>query len=186
MLLLRKEYWETRFKKYFGWCYEQINDETGEFGWHFRTAPKEIIFRNGYRKNAPEFTAEVVVVEKTGKPEWGAMPDEIYYVLQIQRIYNVRNVKEECVMNENVVSMFGIELFEHDGYYEATDDGNQYHVLKWLLKDMEQYNEKDTFLSFDGIVKVYNETGELLFEKWLHEIIDFAEQVLAKIDALAK
>lgn len=33
-------------------------------------------------------------------------------------------------MNENVVSMFGIELFEHDGYCDAMDDGNQYHVLK--------------------------------------------------------
>lgn len=91
----RKDYWETRFKKYFGWCYEQINDETGEFGWHFRTTPKEVIFRNGYRKNAPEFTAEVVIVEKTGRSEWGASPDEIYYVLQIQRIYNVRNIIEK-------------------------------------------------------------------------------------------
>lgn len=87
----RKEYWEKRFKKYFGWRYEQISDDPDDWGWHFPNNQKEIIFRNGYQKNAPVFTAVVTIIEKEGNPEWGATPGEIYYTLEIHDIFNRKN-----------------------------------------------------------------------------------------------
>lgn len=83
----RKPYWEKRFKEYFSYGY--WGDDDG--GWRFSPQPKEIIFRNGYRKDAPEFTALVSITEKEGNPEWGAVPGEIYYTLQIHRVYNKKN-----------------------------------------------------------------------------------------------
>lgn len=85
----RKPYWEKRFKKYFGYSYGQISDD--EFGWHFPPIEKDVIFRNGYGKDVPEFTARVRICEREGKPEWGAVPGEVCYVLEIGQIYNVKN-----------------------------------------------------------------------------------------------
>lgn len=85
----RKPYWEKRFKRYFGWGYGATSANT--YGWQFPPRKKEVIFRNGYGKNAPEFTAEVTISEKTGNPDWGAVPGETYYVLQIHRVYNKKN-----------------------------------------------------------------------------------------------
>lgn len=76
----RKPYWEKRFKKYFGY-----NDG------HFPPIEKDIIFRNGYGKNVPEFTARVRICEREGKREWGAVPGEVYYVLEIGQIFNIKN-----------------------------------------------------------------------------------------------
>ena len=85
----RKPYWETRFKKYFGWAYGPTSANT--WGWQFTPRKKEVIFRNGYGKNAPEFTAEVTICEKTGNPDWGAVPGEVYYALKICEITKKKN-----------------------------------------------------------------------------------------------
>lgn len=85
----RTPYWEKRFKKYFGWGYGATSANT--YGWRFLPRSKEVIFRNGYGKDVPEFTAEVTITENTGNTEWGAEPGEVYYVLRVQRIYNKKN-----------------------------------------------------------------------------------------------
>lgn len=54
---------------------------------------KDVIFRNGYGKKAPQFTAECTIEERTGKPEWGAEEGVVYYVLTIHRIYNLINCR---------------------------------------------------------------------------------------------
>lgn len=86
-----KPYWEKRFKKYFGWCYGPLSDDNKDWGWSFQSGMKSIVFRNGYGKNAPQFSAECTIEEKTGKTEWGAEDGKTYYVLKIHRIYNLVN-----------------------------------------------------------------------------------------------
>ena len=49
-----------------------------------------ITFRNGYSKDSPALEAECTLSVGKGKPEWGAKPDEEYYILHIRsarRIY---------------------------------------------------------------------------------------------------
>lgn len=46
----------------------------------------KIKFRNGYRKDSPEFIAVCSLDMKTGREEWGAVPGEEYYVLTIHEI----------------------------------------------------------------------------------------------------
>lgn len=49
-----------------------------------------IIFRNGYRKDSPKIKCYINVTMGYGKEEWGAIPDEEYFVLKIL------NVEEIC------------------------------------------------------------------------------------------
>lgn len=46
-----------------------------------------ICFRNGYRKDSPEFVLMVTLKIGTGYPAWGAEEDEWYYVLEILELY---------------------------------------------------------------------------------------------------
>ena len=88
----RKEYWKKRFVRYFGYGYSELPD--GSFGWRFLPGTKEVIFRNGYKKNAPEITALVSISEKEGNPEWVAKEGEIYYTLKIAQIISKQNIQE--------------------------------------------------------------------------------------------
>lgn len=47
----------------------------------FRTA--DVVFRNGYAKESPEFRARVTLRKKGGRREWGAVQGQKYYVLLI-------------------------------------------------------------------------------------------------------
>lgn len=47
---------------------------------------KPIVFRNGYRKDSPSFTALCSFRIGTGKEEWGAEKDKQYFVLTIHEI----------------------------------------------------------------------------------------------------
>ena len=58
--------------------------------------PKEVAFRNGYGKNAPEIIAKCNLDIKKGKAEWGAELGKDYYVLTILEIVEVKNLKESC------------------------------------------------------------------------------------------
>lgn len=71
-----KPYWTTRFMKVFEF---KDGTPTGE-------DTKEIILRNGYGANTPYIKVLCTLQVKTGKPEWGAEPDILYYVLKIQKI----------------------------------------------------------------------------------------------------
>jgi hypothetical protein len=45
-----------------------------------------IIFRNGYSRTSPSFTAICSLSKGTGRPEWGAEPGKEYYVLTIHEV----------------------------------------------------------------------------------------------------
>ena len=69
-----KPYYTSRFEKLFGvdafaFCREE-----------------KIRFRNGYSKQSPSFIASVKLSVGKGRAEWGAIPDETYYILHVQSI----------------------------------------------------------------------------------------------------
>lgn len=68
-----KPYWEVRLQTAFG---------ANGIG----VAKKEVMFRNGYGKNAPHFIALCSFKIGTGRTKWGAERDKQYFVLQIHEI----------------------------------------------------------------------------------------------------
>ena len=48
--------------------------------------PVPIVFRNGYSKESPEIICKCTLHFGKGKPEWGAEPGKLYYVLKIQEV----------------------------------------------------------------------------------------------------
>lgn len=50
-------------------------------------AKREILFRNGYRKDSPILKAVCTIDTGFGKPEWGADPEKEYYRLYIHEVY---------------------------------------------------------------------------------------------------
>lgn len=78
-----KEYWITRLGKIF-----TINPFNLE---PISNTPKEIMFRNGYRKDSPLFIAKCTLHIGKGREEWGAEPDKKYYVLKIHSITERKN-----------------------------------------------------------------------------------------------
>ena len=56
---------------------------------------KYITFRNGYARNAPQFTIELKsITPSTGKPEWGAEEGKTYFVLLLGNIINTKNINK--------------------------------------------------------------------------------------------
>lgn len=84
-----KPYWEKRFTNYFGKYYD-FSKDTPTTVWN--TQRKNIVFRNGYGSDKPEFTAECTISEGCGKEEWGAEKDCKYYILKIHRTYGEKNI----------------------------------------------------------------------------------------------
>ncbi len=87
-----KPYWRTRF----------IN----ALGWQKRLMPLEMIldieqpvhlglvrFRNGYGKDAPELIINCDLRIGTGKPEWGAVKGEEYFILEIKERVSFNGVE---------------------------------------------------------------------------------------------
>jgi hypothetical protein len=83
-----KPYWTKRFKNYFGEYYD-FSVEPPVPVWN--QIKKDVVFKNGYRKDARQFTAECSISEGTGREEWGAVPGEKYYILTIHRIFDTKN-----------------------------------------------------------------------------------------------
>lgn len=76
-----KPYYNTRFRNVWGFpAY-----------WH---EIHKVSFRNGYSNNSPSFIAEVSLAKGTGKPEWGAEPGRIYFILRIHNVYREGNKEE--------------------------------------------------------------------------------------------
>ena len=90
-----KEYYETRFQNLFGAVtidpssifpdrseYELLQGE--EVPEEIRKdSIQEIIFRNGYSKDSKTIKARCRLRIGKGRPEWGALPDKQYYILEI-------------------------------------------------------------------------------------------------------
>lgn len=85
-----KPYWEKRFHNYFGQHYD-FSTEQPTVVWD--TQYKTIVFRNGYGKDKPEFSAECTIHEGFGKEKWGAENGIQYYVLTIHRIFRKKNME---------------------------------------------------------------------------------------------
>lgn len=84
-----KPYWEKRFINYFGRHYDFTQD-TPTVVWDQQI--KDIVFRNGYGNDKPQFTAKCTISEGYGNEEWGAESGYRYYVLKIHRIYDKKNI----------------------------------------------------------------------------------------------
>lgn len=69
-----KPYYETRFRN--AWKGSLIGGN----------AHRQIMFRNGYSKNSPSFTAKCTLSVGQGKEEWGAEPGKEYFILTVQEI----------------------------------------------------------------------------------------------------
>lgn len=48
-----------------------------------------IYLRNGYSSNSPTIKCKVKIEKGYGKPEWGAEPNKLYYVLKILSVEEV-------------------------------------------------------------------------------------------------
>ena len=68
-----KEYYGTRFAK--------LGVGSGDI--------HKIRFRNGYSKNSPTIECKATISQGTGKEEWRAEPNKMYYVLKILEIMEV-------------------------------------------------------------------------------------------------
>ncbi len=90
-----KPYYDSRFMNAFGFILvggqmvygEQVPEEIRK-EW-----PVPVILRNGYSANSPQLTAYCNLRFGKGKPEWGAVTGEIYYILEIVKVST--GVKEE-------------------------------------------------------------------------------------------
>lgn len=83
-----KPYYNKRLPRYFG----QYLSEWGELvPFSDRTINgvplyNWVIFRNGYSKKSPQIKCFCSLDKGIGKEEWGADPDERYYILKIDRV----------------------------------------------------------------------------------------------------
>lgn len=88
-LTLKRKWFDMilkRFVRYFGRFYDFSVPESEGCKLVWNTQPKEICFRNGYRKDSPSFVAECTIREGTGRTEWGAERGVVYYILEIRDI----------------------------------------------------------------------------------------------------
>ena len=77
-----KQYYNSRFN---------FKDEIDEYGNIERTVQSNmfVILRNGYSSNSPQIKCYVKIEKGYGKPEWGAEPSKMYYVLKILSVEEV-------------------------------------------------------------------------------------------------
>lgn len=79
-----KPYYDTRLQRHFE-CVrkgsELLSKEPEQ-----QLSAKFITFRNGYSKKSPSLLAECALRIGTGKPEWGAEKDKLYYILEIKQV----------------------------------------------------------------------------------------------------
>ena len=88
-----KPYYDSRFMNAFGFrlvggqmVYGEAATEEIRKPW-----PVLVVFRNGYSKDSPEVVCKCTLQFGRGKPEWGAEPGKLYYVLKIEKEEEVRN-----------------------------------------------------------------------------------------------
>lgn len=86
-----KPYYDNRLPKEFGFFREGEKLIKGNIYPPVDLSEKKIVFRNGYSKDSPEVVCKCTLHFGKGKPEWGAEPDALYYVLKIEKVEEVRN-----------------------------------------------------------------------------------------------
>ncbi|HAB66577.1 MAG TPA: hypothetical protein DCE23_04335 [Firmicutes bacterium] len=70
-----KPYYDSRFLK-------SIEDT--------RPHTDTLLLRNGYGKDKPTLRCECIIYKGHGKKEWGAIPGNVYYVLKILSVEEVK------------------------------------------------------------------------------------------------
>ena len=79
-----KPYYDKRLLKYF-----EVTSKSDVFRVIYPKNEKLVIFRNGYSKNSPHIKCCCILQYGYGFKEWGAIPDKLYYILKIIKIYEV-------------------------------------------------------------------------------------------------
>jgi len=73
-----KPYWHKRLRPFF------TDEET----------PKQIIFKNGYQKDAPTMIVELKTIKTSlGLVQWGAPENECVYILELGNIIETSNLR---------------------------------------------------------------------------------------------
>ena len=83
-----KPYYDSRFKYYIP-DLGNIRIINTDIGFWITPVDDEIFFRNGYSKNSPTIKCKVKIEKGYGKPEWGAEPNKLYYVLKILSVEEI-------------------------------------------------------------------------------------------------
>ena len=83
----KEEYREI--KPYYNVRFGFIDDDNLKI--HTIQVCKTIKLRNGYSKNSPTLECKVKIIKGYGKPEWGAEPNKLYYVLKILELEGFKN-----------------------------------------------------------------------------------------------
>ena len=94
-----KPYWFTRLFLSAGndlrlldyWCKRLNSGDTWEFLCSLPNNPKyqKVEFVNGYKPDSPKVMLECLSISvRKGKPEWGAEPDKLYFVIKLGKIIN--------------------------------------------------------------------------------------------------
>ena len=81
-----KPYYDTRLPKEFGMFKEGGKLVKANVFPPADLSTVEVKFVNGYSRKSPSFTALCSLSIGTGKPEWGAEPGKLYYVLKIKEV----------------------------------------------------------------------------------------------------
>jgi len=90
----KEEYREIKFY----WAWRLTIDKGCEF--NGKEKPKAnlkeydlVEFINGYSKTSPRVTVECKGLEiETGKPEWGAVPNQYYFVIKLGNVLHSSNI----------------------------------------------------------------------------------------------
>lgn len=69
-------YW-IRFRKIF-WIHPITGEPLG-------SDIHDLLLRNGYSRNSPTIRVSAALAIRGGRPEWGAVPGEEYFVLEIRK-----------------------------------------------------------------------------------------------------
>lgn len=77
-----KPFYDSRFANTLGYPAEVIK----EVFEHHKSEQFSVKFINGYSKRSPSFIADCRLSIGTGKEEWGAEKDAVYYVIHIEKI----------------------------------------------------------------------------------------------------
>lgn len=70
-------YW-SRFRKIF-WIHPITGEPLG-------SDVHDLLLRNGYSRTSPTIRVSAALAIRGGRPEWGAVPGEEYFVLEIQKV----------------------------------------------------------------------------------------------------
>ena len=84
-----KPYYDSRFEPYIP-IVGNVKMKNVEHRTWFWGVENEILFRNGYSKNSPTIKCNVKIEKGYGKPEWGAEPNKLYYVLKILSVEEIK------------------------------------------------------------------------------------------------